>query len=215
MDNPFDAFDALYCINLDSQPERWKKLIGQLDRLGIASRVQRVSAVPTPENHHIGCAASWRRVAADAFGRGFHRPLVLEDDVLFRRDTIDILERAVGELDVLDWDLCYLGATKRRGDFPPAGPGSHWLRTGLTTSLHALVLGRRAQAQILVDLPPDLPELTEWIGRELAIDLYLGRAAVDGRLSGLLLKDKVATQPVLLKYDDGDRPIREHFDLPS
>jgi len=62
VDTPFDFFDIIYCINLDSEKGRWKNTIAQAEQLGFAERVQRFSAIETPENHHIGCALSHRGV---------------------------------------------------------------------------------------------------------------------------------------------------------
>ena len=55
---PFHFFDAIYCINLDGQEQRWDHAMEQFRRVGIAEAVQRFPAVETPRNHHVGCALS-------------------------------------------------------------------------------------------------------------------------------------------------------------
>ena len=48
--NPFDFFERIYCINLDSRPDRWKRVQEQLIKLGSHDRVERFPAVI----HHSG-----------------------------------------------------------------------------------------------------------------------------------------------------------------
>lgn len=42
--NPFDYFDKIFCINLDSRPDRWELVQGEFRKVGIFDRVKRVSA---------------------------------------------------------------------------------------------------------------------------------------------------------------------------
>jgi hypothetical protein len=58
--DPFRFFDGIFCLNLDVEEKRWAQAVRRHEQLGIDGRVERVSAVWTPENHHIGCALSWR-----------------------------------------------------------------------------------------------------------------------------------------------------------
>src|SRR3984885_12850244 len=59
MTNPFTYFGAIYCLNLESQPDRWQEATGRFSTLGILRLVERFPAISTPENHHRGCALSW------------------------------------------------------------------------------------------------------------------------------------------------------------
>lgn len=44
MKNPFDYFDKIYCINLDSRPDRWELAQKEFKKIGILDRVERFSA---------------------------------------------------------------------------------------------------------------------------------------------------------------------------
>jgi len=55
-DHPFDFFAAIYCLNLDHQPDRWENGCRRFAALDIAARVERFPAISTPGNHHVGCA---------------------------------------------------------------------------------------------------------------------------------------------------------------
>ncbi|SMO31890.1 glycosyltransferase [Propioniciclava tarda] len=96
--HPLAGFDAVMAINLDADPQRWARLVPRVEALGVGWRLERVAAVPTPDNHHVGCALSWRAAIAEAKRRGLSRVLVLEDDVLFASDTLDVLRPAMAEL---------------------------------------------------------------------------------------------------------------------
>jgi hypothetical protein len=65
LENPFHFFDAIYCIDLDSAQDRWRSVMARFEALGIAARIRRFPAVPTPENRHNGCALCtgqyWKR----------------------------------------------------------------------------------------------------------------------------------------------------------
>ena len=45
MNNPFDFFDAIYCVNLDERTDRWHHAQVELDQLQIRDRVERSSAM--------------------------------------------------------------------------------------------------------------------------------------------------------------------------
>ena len=41
MNNPFDYFDEIYCINLDHRKDRWQHAQEEFKKVGILDRVQR------------------------------------------------------------------------------------------------------------------------------------------------------------------------------
>jgi len=52
--NPFDYFDKIFCINLDSRPDRWEQVQTEFDKVGILNRVERVSAYrPSKQGKHF------------------------------------------------------------------------------------------------------------------------------------------------------------------
>ena len=50
----FDYFDKIFCINLDSRPDRWELAQSEFDKVGILDRVERVSGwYPIKEGKHF------------------------------------------------------------------------------------------------------------------------------------------------------------------
>ena len=41
VDNPFDFFDAIYCINLEERTDRWESVCqAEFEKLGISDRIK-------------------------------------------------------------------------------------------------------------------------------------------------------------------------------
>lgn len=110
----------IYCINLDSRPDRWGRMKKRFEELGF-DNVERFSAVTPddPEVQNIGhfgsrkekaCALSHYRVWKLAQERGETHILVLEDDVRFHKNFKIILEDKVQKLLNQDklWDCLSL-----------------------------------------------------------------------------------------------------------
>ena len=104
MNNPFDFFDKIYCINLDHRTDRWSSAQIEFSKLGIADRVERVSAVnregvkqkhgdlvthlSNPKLGQLAVTESSRKCIDDAIKCGARNCLTFQDDVCFRwRDT--------------------------------------------------------------------------------------------------------------------------------
>ncbi len=208
---PFDFFDGIFCLNLDSQVDRWQEATRRYRTLGIERRVERFSAIPTPDNPHKGCTLSWRQMVAEADRRGYEIFLGLEDDAIFLDDTLTVLGAAVAEVADQEWDLFYLGAAVWSQDFPFV-EGSKVLQVcAPLTCTHAVAVHRRAYGRILADIPPDSEEVDTWLTEWLAIDQYLSGRIRDGTFRALITSPRVATQPVLLNYDDADRALANRY----
>ena len=133
MKNPLDYFDAIYCINLDRRIDRWKHMLIQFEKLGIADRVQRFSAIDCDTNKKrgdiakqvygvqgpsinykwpippaVGVATSHREILIKAREDKLKNVLVLEDDIEVLDNWKDIMECALTELDKHIWHLFYL-----------------------------------------------------------------------------------------------------------
>jgi hypothetical protein len=108
--NPFDYFEKIYCINLDSRPERWKEAQVELSKAGILDRVERISGVVCKDPHE-GCARAHLKVIEQSKRLGLSNCLIFEDDVWIMPDEIESLRLAVREIEQLDWDLFYIGGT--------------------------------------------------------------------------------------------------------
>lgn len=106
-DNPFDYFDAIYCINLDHRNDRWNSVQNEFKKIGIDERVIRFSAIKTPENGHIGCMLSHRKIVEIAKNKWYKNVLVFEDDIFFRKNK-KYFSRLISDLKKIEkWDLFY------------------------------------------------------------------------------------------------------------
>lgn len=106
--NPFNYFDAIYCINLDHRTDRWENVQKEFAKVGILDRVVRLSAVETPENGSIWCLLSHRAIIETAKNMGWSNVLVFEDDIKFIRSK-EYIYKVISELKSnINFDLFYL-----------------------------------------------------------------------------------------------------------
>jgi hypothetical protein len=209
--SPFSFFDGIFCLNMDSQPERWAQARRRHEQLSIGWQVERFPAVATPENYHRGCAMSFRQMVAEAQRRGYEHVLIFEDDAVFLDSTVAVVAAATAELADLKWDLCFLGACVWSQKFPFL-PGSEVLQEcGPVTSTHAVAIHRRAYDRILADIPESAEEFEQWITESLAIDQYLRKRILDGTFRALITSPRVASQPPLLNYADADVELADRY----
>jgi hypothetical protein len=202
--NPFDFFDAIYCINLDGEDDRWRSAAGHFERAGIAGRIRRFPAIDTPSNRQIGRALSHRAVVAEAEGQGLSNVLVFEDDVILSEDALPHLHAALTELNGLDWDLLYLGACRWQHRFPLAEGCTRLEQAGPVTSSHAIAYRTSVYRRILADVPAEAPAMEEWLKTHHGIDQYYASCIGEKKL---LLSPVIATQPALLPLE-GDNVVQ-------
>jgi len=210
-DHPFDFFAAIYCLNLDHQPDRWENGCRRFAALDIAARVERFPAISTPGNHHVGCAQSWRGMVAEARDRGLRNFLGLEDDAIFLDTTLDVVSGALSELDGLDWDLLYLGGAAWE---PPVEiPGHTALQSPRSLACtHALAVNHTAYDRLLAAIPA-ADGIEEWITEHAAIDQYLFHRVNAGYFRAYVLNPRVATQAELAAYDGLDAALRDRYTI--
>jgi hypothetical protein len=208
---PFDFFAAIYCLNLDQRPDRWENALRRFGMLNVTSRVERFPAIPTPDNHHAGCASSWRLMVAQARDRGVANFLGIEDDAIFLDTTAEVLSSAVSELAGLDWDLLYLGGAA--WEEPAEIPGHLALQSPRSlTCTHALAVNHSAYDRILADVP-EADGIDEWLTVYPAIDQYLCRQVNAGYYRAYVLNPRVATQVELTAYGVLDAPLRDRYTI--
>ncbi len=106
--NPFDFFERIYCINLDSRPDRWERAREQFVKLGINDRVERFPAV-AHENGSEGCRISHQQIIKRALENRWEQILVFEDDVVFWTEDLSPLRSAVRYLERAEWGQFLLG----------------------------------------------------------------------------------------------------------
>ncbi|MFC9435734.1 glycosyltransferase family 25 protein [Nocardia sp. NPDC057030] len=184
--SPFDAFDAIVCINSDRQPDRWTRINARFASLNISDKVQRLPATLTPERYPIGCALSHRRIIEKARKKGLDSVLVFEDDAVFLHGAIWVLRHSVRELMKLPWKLFYLGGFYS-DQMNPLGidspvPGAAFLRhaRGLVTT-HAIAYHQRVFDQILDELPADPESMGDFLaGHGGHVDVYYAETFTEG-----------------------------------
>jgi GR25 family glycosyltransferase involved in LPS biosynthesis len=123
MNNPFDFFDKIYCINLPESVNRKAKVSNVFTDLGILNRVKFDSFTPRPSEGIelsnvkkacpgvFGVSLSNLKVMFDAANNGCKNLLVFEDDIKLKSEVFrskSILALAINELPE-DWDVLYLG----------------------------------------------------------------------------------------------------------
>ncbi len=211
MRNPFDFFPWIFCLNMDNQPGRWQEMQARFTTFGIEHRIERFRAIATPENHHRGCALSWRAMVAEADRRGYEYILIFEDDAVFLDATIPVLRAAIREVSDQEWDLFFLGAVVWSQEFPLV-PGCTALQEcGPVTASPASAIHRRAFARILADIPTGGTEFEAWMLEWKAIDQYYSRRIADGTFRALITTPRVATQPALRYYADADLALGDRY----
>ena len=141
--DPFGFFDVIYCINLDTRPDRWRQAVAEFTTVGIADRVQRVAGI-THANPREGCRLSHLECVRRAEAADADTVLIFEDDVVVRGYSPERLARSQDRLRaILDWELFYLGG------YVLAKPGRYGeLMRVPMAGAHAYAVHRRAVAKI-------------------------------------------------------------------
>jgi len=118
----------IYCINLESRPDRWERIIQRLSEHGL-SAVRWNASTPTsctvPCRPHLSpkeraCSEShfllWKHIVETEVPYS----LILEDDAVFRKDWIPITNAKLKET---GWDALFLNLSE------PTFPLNEWVRS--------------------------------------------------------------------------------------
>ena len=129
MNDPFDFFDRIFYINLDSRPDRKASMEEQFSRWNIkATRIPAIS-ISDEENQILiergcnfyddtrpeyaprikSCTLSHLLVLNYAKILNLNSVLILEDDVIFNETILEDLKKCLTELGQFDWDVFFLG----------------------------------------------------------------------------------------------------------
>lgn len=173
MHSPFFFFDAIYCITSDGASEQGQSMLARLINLGIADRVQVIQAVTTPDNQHISCALSHRRLIAEAERRNLKNILIFGDDTIFPEDTLQLLTDSVEELKKQDWHIFYVGERTSEQSFPLADRCSVLRRPRGLIWTQALAYSSSIYKELLDVLPKEAVDMTLWIKENKSLGEYL------------------------------------------
>lgn len=108
--NPFDHFEEIYCINLDTRTDRWEHAQEEFKKVGIQDRVKRFSAIRHSDGR-LGVILSNLAIIKDVKKRNIKNVLIFEDDFEFIVDNpLEVLETSLKQTEGIKWHLFYLGA---------------------------------------------------------------------------------------------------------
>jgi len=123
MNNPFDFFDKIYCINLPQNKDRWNTVSKEFEKVGIMDKVERIWATPPHEKCTIpklnkpigefGCWLSHGKAIVHAIESNVENILIVEDDTTFTNESSLLLKTALSELPN-NWDILFLGGNPVR-----------------------------------------------------------------------------------------------------
>ncbi len=115
-DNLKETFDKIYCINLDSRPDKWELCVEEFKKYNILDLVERVPAV-YHKNGYIGCTSSHLKCMELAKLNKYKNIIILEDDFEFIGSTPEkYIRKALHQLKTIDWDMLYFSY---RIELPP------------------------------------------------------------------------------------------------
>ena len=98
-----------YIINLKHRTDRYEHMVTEMKKLPVSYEF--IDAV-SHETSSIGCFQSHLKCIKLAKENKFPYVLILEDDVIFTDDVVNILQKILklNESYLLEWDMLYLGA---------------------------------------------------------------------------------------------------------
>ena len=186
MDNPFNYFDKIFCINLDERTDRWEKCLNKFSLLGIEDKVERLSAVNlshlTERDPKIrgraGCVLSHAKILRKAKELNLGSYLVLEDDFDLCYSPEDCLESLSLSLKELPekWNIFYLGGnlTDEYGTFPLEKFSDNLFKLNSCHTTHSFAVNSNFYDSLDKELPKE-DNVFDWLSEKKAIDVYFSK----------------------------------------
>jgi hypothetical protein len=118
MNNPFNFFDKIYCINLKERTDRWENCLKNFEKYEI-SNYERIDAIkingdlPSKRKGQIGCSLSFAKCFDKIINEKINKVLIFEDDFEFKLEKKELFEKLNKSIFDLpdDWDSIYFGGT--------------------------------------------------------------------------------------------------------
>lgn len=107
MNNAFDFFDEIYCINLDSEHKRWSTVQDQFEIIGIKNRVKHFSGIGDIVRSR-GCSLTHLKLIEHARSKRLENIFIFEDDTAFFNWDNNLLQNALNNLPH-DWNIFNIG----------------------------------------------------------------------------------------------------------
>ncbi len=218
-----EFFDAAYYINLDRRVDRRKEFESEMESIGLEGWAQRVPALPYFKGLHIkkdcdqcdkhaACGINHNRILEKANLLGLENVLILEDDITFTQNGIDIIEQALDQLSTIpDWDVFHLSAFVMHDTLDLVSPNLIKADTCLTA--HAYGINKRAYGKLLdyrptFDCPYDgwmgqRPQIKKYVAYPLAIYQREGVSDLDayGKSTGIDPYLTTYSKPIVKLYE--------------
>lgn len=186
MNNPFDFFKKIYCINLDHRKDRWQECCDIFNKYGITNKVERFSAIQYKHEDpryykamgQLGCSASHFEITKNALERKLENYLVLEDDFYFLDEPEILFKKINASLQQLpsDWQMFYLGGNldSSYGVYPIEKYSENILKLKACHTTHAFSVHKSLYEQILEKSFFKIP-IEEWYNKYNVIDVYFSK----------------------------------------
>ena len=189
MNNPFNFFEKIFCINLDERVDRWDKCQNKFSQLGISERVERFPAIKfeiTDERQakaagRAGCALSHSTILDKAIENNLSNYLVLEDDFDLSPTPDECLLFLANSIKQLpeNWDLFYLGGnlTQEYGIFPLDKFDKDLFKLKSCHTTHSFAVNSSFYNKLKEELPTK-DNVFEWLKSHDAIDVHLSKTVL-------------------------------------
>lgn len=183
MNNPFNFFDKIFCINLDERQDRWKECCYLFNKYDIMHKIERFPALKF--NHQdprlmkamgqIGCSMSHYAVTRKAKEQNLKNYLVLEDDFYFEYNHDELFGKINNCINQLpnDWDMFYLGGNldASYNKYPIEKYSENLFKLNSCHTTHAFAVNNKLYDIILKD-EPNYETLPTWYNNYTVIDVY-------------------------------------------
>ena len=186
MDNPFNFFDKIFCINLDSRKDRWEKCLEKFSLLGFEDRVERFPAlnlshltdIDPKTRGRAGCALSHAAILRKAKAENLRNYLVLEDDfdLCYSPDeclkSLGLSQQELPE----QWDVFYLGGnlTDEYGRFPLEKFTDNLFKLNSCHTTHSFAINSNFYETLDKELPNE-ENVFHWLTEKKAIDVHFSK----------------------------------------
>ncbi|MBW6520354.1 MAG: glycosyltransferase [Desulfoarculaceae bacterium] len=152
---PWDFFDKIYCISIDTRLDRREAAKKQFSAVGLLARVEFVLVTKHPENQEQGIFQSHIHCLQKGLAAGARHILLFEDDILFQGFNGQRLHEATTFLPTLPaWNAFFLGALTTRIS-PTAAPSV--VRIRYRCLAHAYALDRPFAQRIIKEAWRGIP----------------------------------------------------------
>jgi GR25 family glycosyltransferase involved in LPS biosynthesis len=184
MENIFNKFDKIFCINLEERTDRWQECILNFEKHNITN-YERIDAVKIKEQidpkrkGQIGCCLSYAKTIEQAIKENLNQFLILEDDFYFsyQKDILNIkLTQSFNDLPN-NWDLLYLGGTV--GNFYGINPidkfTNNLYKLNCAHTTHSIAVSKNGALKIKDSFSNKTHWYIDLINNYEAIDVFLAK----------------------------------------